>query len=590
MKILTKFISSSVALIGLILSVTMGSELLLKQVEDSVVLSRERADEASNTALNLKLSLRDQIGSLRNYLILNREPSDMAKYYKAMSDFILNLDDLESLIPENPDLLVVRRRHSFLVRLATELRDTPSELSQTQQDFRTINSYRADIDFYLDSLINNTQQQVVLARQQAKQFQQTTQTVRYATTAIILLIFCGQMVLIFLPVTSSIQKLHLGAAKIGTGNLNYRLDIKTKDEIEHLAHEFNKMASSLAESYYFLEQKVIERTAELTTANQNLESEIAERKQVEAELQRALQNLQQTQAQLIQTEKMSSLGQMVAGVAHEINNPVNFIYGNLTHANQYISDLLELVRLYQESYPNPIAKIQEHSEVIDLDFLISDLPEMLFSMKTGADRIRQIVLSLRNFSRLDEAEVKPVDIHEGIDSTLLILQNRLKSKPDCPGIKVVKEYGNLPLVECYAGQMNQVFMNILANAIDALNSYNAQRSSQARRDNPSTITIRTEIVHYNCVAVRIADNGPGMTEDVKKRLFDPFFTTKAVGSGTGLGLSISYQIVVEKHGGALMCVSAPGEGAEFCIEIPVHQSGKLHCSLDNSPSLAKSSI
>ncbi|MFE1743773.1 PAS domain S-box protein [Coleofasciculus sp. H7-2] len=278
------------------------------------------------------------------------------------------------------------------------------------------------------------------------------------------------------------------------------------------------------------------------------------------QLQQTLHQLQQTQAQLIQSEKMSGLGQMVAGVAHEINNPVNFIHGNLTHANVYTQDLLNLLRLYQQHYPHPVPEIQDETEAIDLDFLVEDLPKILGSMKMGTDRICQIVLSLRNFSRLDEAEMKEVDIHEGIDNTLLILQNRLKAKPDSPGIQIVKEYGNLPLVECYAGQMNQVFMNLLNNAFDALET----------QPLPRIVTIRSQVVNSH-VAIRIADNGSGMTEQVKARLFDPFFTTKPVGKGTGLGLSISYQIVVEKHGGILKCVSKPGQGAEFWIEIPICQ-------------------
>ncbi|MEP0752154.1 PAS domain S-box protein [Trichocoleus sp. Lan] len=284
------------------------------------------------------------------------------------------------------------------------------------------------------------------------------------------------------------------------------------------------------------------------------------------QLQQTLHQLQQTQSHLIQSEKMSSLGQMVAGVAHEINNPVNFIHGNLTHANQYSQDLLNLLQLYKQHYPNPVPEIQDEIEAIDLDFVVEDLPKILGSMKMGTDRIRQIVLSLRNFSRLDEAAMKAVDIHEGIDSTLLILQNRLRAAPNYPSIEIVKEYGNLPLVECYAGQLNQVFMNLLNNGIDALET----------QPEPRIITIRTEVGRGKSlpdpyVLIRIADNGPGMTEPVKARLFDPFFTTKPVGKGTGLGLSISYQIVVEKHGGTLKCVSKPGQGAEFWIEIPISQ-------------------
>ena len=295
------------------------------------------------------------------------------------------------------------------------------------------------------------------------------------------------------------------------------------------------------------------------------------------QLGQLLHDLQQSQAQLIQTEKMSSLGQLVAGVAHEINNPVNFIYGNLNYANNYIKELLQLVMLYQKHYPHPAPEIEALTEEIDLDFLNEDLPKLLASMKMGADRIRQIVLSLRNFSRVDQAEMKRVDLHEGLDNTLLILQNRLKAHGAYPGVEVVKEYGQLPQVECYAGQMNQVFMNILTNAIDALeeslmNGY--WKSGKLPESVSPTIWIRTQMLHPNYVSVRIADNGPGMSESVRSRLFDPFFTTKPVGKGTGLGLSISYQIVVDKHGGAICCLSELGKGTEFRIDIPVRPALK----------------
>ncbi|MBE9106617.1 GAF domain-containing protein [Nostoc cf. edaphicum LEGE 07299] len=293
------------------------------------------------------------------------------------------------------------------------------------------------------------------------------------------------------------------------------------------------------------------------------------------QLNQVLHNLKQTQAQLIQTEKMSSLGQLVAGVAHEINNPVNFIYGNLTHVSEYTLGLLELVELYQQSNAHSTPEVEAHIEAIDLDFMVEDLPKILISMKMGANRIREIVLSLRNFSRLDEADMKPVNIHEGIDSTLLILQNRFKQTSVNAGIEIVKEYGDIPLVECYAGQLNQVFMNLIGNAIDALDSYNSKRTLEEIEANPSQIVIRTELRNLDRVTVKIADNGPGMTELVKQRLFDPFFTTKAAGKGTGLGLAISAQIVTEKHNGAIWCISEPGQGAEFWVEIPIKQSSKL---------------
>ncbi len=319
---------------------------------------------------------------------------------------------------------------------------------------------------------------------------------------------------------------------------------------------------------------------DLQTYSQQLEISEAKEREKAQQLEEALDRLKCTQAQMVQSEKMSSLGQLVAGIAHEINNPVNFIYGNLTHVNEYTKDLMGLVQLYQQSNPTTSSDIQDEIEAIDLEFLMEDLPKMLASMKLGAHRIRQIVLSLRNFSRLDESEANPFNIHDGIDSTLMILQNRLKAKHDCPEIEVVKEYGDLPLVECYAGQLNQVFMNLVANAIDALEESLVQKQGSMSAQNTRQTThgkglirIRTEMPDSQRVLIGIADNGPGMSETVKNQLFNPFFTTKLVGKGTGLGLSISHQIVTEKHGGQLECVSSPGEGAEFIITLPVKQTG-----------------
>ncbi|MGM3305281.1 PAS domain S-box protein [Anabaena sp. WFMT] len=299
---------------------------------------------------------------------------------------------------------------------------------------------------------------------------------------------------------------------------------------------------------------------------------ITERKKAEIMLQQQTQNLEKTlldlkktQIKLIHSEKMSSLGNMVAGIAHEINNPVNFIHGNISPASEYVQDLLSLVELYQKYFPEVPEEIEEKIENIELEFIKADVIKLLNSMSVGTERIREIVLALRNFSRLDESEIKAVNIHEGIDSTLMILQNRLKSKPNYSEIDVIKNYGDLPLIQCYPGQLNQVFMNILSNAIDALE--NADLVNKKRE-----INIITEQINNYRLAIRIFDNGLGIPAEIIHKLFDPFFTTKEVGKGTGLGLSISYQIIVDRHQGNLSCYSTLGKGTEFVIEIPMTQT------------------
>lgn len=354
-------------------------------------------------------------------------------------------------------------------------------------------------------------------------------------------------------------------------NFDLQATIEHDDEIGTLAHAFNQLICSVKQ---LLQQQQI-ANAQLETYSQTLESKVESRTQAlndkNAQLQQLLEELQCTQVQMVQSEKMSALGQMVAGVAHEINNPVNFIHGNLDYVQDYARYLLNFVQLYQQHYPDPTPEIQTAAAAIDLEFVQVDLPKMLDSMKMGTDRIRQIVLSLRNFSRTDESDFKAVDIHEGIDSTLLILQHRLKDRPESPAIQVIRDYGSLPLVECYPGQINQAFMNILANAIDALEETNVKRTYQAIKDKPSQITIRTSVIDSQWIKVAIADNGIGMSESIRKRIFDPFFTTKPVGKGTGMGMPISYQIVTEKHGGRLSCFSTPAEGTEFIVQIPVQQ-------------------
>ena len=300
------------------------------------------------------------------------------------------------------------------------------------------------------------------------------------------------------------------------------------------------------------------------------QSEIQLRLQSE-ELTITLKKLQNTQTQLIQAEKMSSLGQLVAGIAHEINNPVSFIYGNLQPAADYASYLIELIRLYQHHYPSPSPTISKFIEDIELEYLVSDFSNLLNSMKTGATRISDIVKSLRTFSRLDEAELKPIDIHENIESTLIILQNRLNRSAEQKEISVVKNYGSLPLIECYGGLLNQVFLNLLVNAIDAIEQQQENIKFLEKVDYLPKIIITTSIVSKNQLLISIQDNGCGMSPQVQEKIFNPFFTTKPVGKGTGMGLATSYQIVTDNHQGNLQCCSTLGKGTEFRIELPISE-------------------
>lgn len=351
-----------------------------------------------------------------------------------------------------------------------------------------------------------------------------------------------------------------------------RMQENRDDCWQNLVQQLLDQSAMNQRQYQHLETKynqLVEQLADSEARNRALiEASAAQAQQ----FSQTLKQLHQNQSQIVQSEKMASLGQLVAGVAHEINNPVNFIYGNLSYVTQYIQDVMHLLQLYQQHYPAPDQAIVAAAATMDLDFLTEDLPKLIASMRMGTERIQKIVLSLRNFSRMDEAEMKTVDIHEGIESTLLILQNRLKAKSESSEIVVVKEYGDLPVVECYAGQLNQVIMNILVNAIDALEEAELKQITSITGNTFNQITISTSVIGSKWVQIVIADNGSGMREEVCQRIFDPFFTTKPVGKGTGLGLSISYQIITEKHSGRLECFSTLEVGTKFVIQIPVHQT------------------
>ncbi|MBP0007566.1 ATP-binding protein [Roseofilum sp. Belize Diploria] len=342
-------------------------------------------------------------------------------------------------------------------------------------------------------------------------------------------------------IASPIELVTQTAQKV-TAESNYDLEapVLTNDEVGILANALNQLI-----------QKVKKQLYELSEAQSFLENRVEERTH---ELKETLDTLKETQAQLIQTEKMSSLGEMVAGVAHEINNPVSFIYGNISHAQEYLDNFLDLLSLYQELYPDVRTEITEKMEEIDFEYIQSDFPKILDSMLMGTNRIQSIVSSLRNFSRLDESEVKDVNLHEGLDSTLIILGNKLKL-----GVEIITTYGELPDITCYPSQLNQVFLNLIVNSIDALLSSEIE---------PKQIAISTDRINPDKIQVKIQDNGPGIPEEIRHKIFNPFFTTKPIGKGTGLGLAISYRII-EKHQGKIEVFSAIGKGTTFEITLPI---------------------
>ncbi|MEM6433842.1 MAG: ATP-binding protein [Cyanobacteria bacterium P01_D01_bin.115] len=430
---------------------------------------------------------------------------------------------------------------------------TPEQLRSLQPKLLELNQneFITDLNDFIDKvteLANVTADEQVEAAAVFQQASRTQLQIILASTVISGVIGVLLMILISRVLLRPLQTMTQTVQhSIQQADFDVQVPVSSHDETGILAQTFNTHLK-------FVNQLLAQRE----TTNQQLES--------------TLEELRHTQTQIVQSEKMSGLGKIVAGIAHEINNPVNFIHGNLAYVQNYVEALLGLVKMYQEQCPITTTEIRAEAEDVDLEFIQNDLPKTLDSMKTGSDRIREIVLSLRSFSRFDEADIKLVDIHEGLDSTLMILGYLLEAEADRPEIRVHRDYAILPLVECYAGLLNQVFLNVLTNAIEALSTERTPQTLQASIDRLDQITLRTALVDEQWVQITITDNGPGISPEVQQKMFDPFFTTKSVGEGTGMGLAVSYQIVTERHGGQLTCRSSLGEGAEFIIQIPVRRT------------------
>ena len=428
----------------------------------------------------------------------------------------------------------IRIRHQYLQTIASRALRTDLSEKEIQGIARSLDAFDRNLNIYIQALLKESNKRAETYRAQSEVFHHQVVLLEALGFGIVVLLLVLQFCYLLKPVTDSLHQLQSGVDRTGLSSPSksdeFHIQLETGDEIQTLAEAFNQMSDRLAESYQELERRVADRTDSLRQTNESLQNEVCDR--INAETQ-----LKQTQLKLLQTEKMSSLSQLVAGVAHEINNPVSFIQGNLEPAQDYVDSLIALVRSYQAEYLEASEELQYAVREADVDYIQADFPRLLNSMKTGADRITAIVRSLRTFSRLDESETKSANLHEGLDSALLLLTSQLCATAHRPEIEIVRGYDELPSLYCYPSQLNQVFMGILTNAI--------------------------------YVRVCISDNGPGMSEAVRTQIFNPFFTTKPVGSGMGLGLAMSYQIVVANHKGSITCTSAPGKGSRFTIDIPL---------------------
>ena len=573
MKITTKFISSSALLVTFVALLSGSSYWLSERASTSLDASYAKSQYAAQTIDTLESTLQNELASLSRLSVLPEKEKELQLYREQYLVFVQTLDEFLQTIPRDDFILrsqakTIREQHQYLKEVASRAVRTDLSEKEIQGIARSLDVFEQSLNIYIQALLKESNKQAESYLAQAESFHNQVVWLESLGFGTVVLLLVLQFLYLLKPVSDSLRHLQAGVDRMGHSSQSNPDDLKiqlnTGDELQTLATAFNQMGDRLAESYQELERRVDERTASLHQTNESLQKEVRDRTKAEARLKYALKRLKQTQLQLLQTEKMSSLGQLVAGVAHEINNPVSFIQGNLEPAQEYVDSLIGLVRSYQAEYPDASEELQYALAQADVDFIQSDFPQLLHSMKTGAERITTIVRSLRTFSHLDESETKVVNIHEGLDSALLLLSSQLSATAQRPQIETVRDYGNLPEIYCYPSQLNQVFMGLLTNAIDAL-------TSSANHDvsvSVPTLTLTTE-ARADSVRISICDNGPGMSETVRKRIFNPFFTTKPVGSGMGLGLAMSYQIVVANHKGSITCTSSLGEGACFTIEIPL---------------------
>lgn len=603
MRIKTKFVGSAVLIILATTVLSCGRALLFihaeKAVEDEIQVTRQ----VENAILGTHLALQTEVELVNQFLLTGKRMDRMLIYRSTQQEFNRNLTILETIMPVRDPLAGIRlaslrRRHQQLANLSLDIfeRNSLSEM-QTQQFLRTLQTYQAENNIYLAELFESVENWDHSLDQTIRQRRQRTLVLECISLGLILLLLVLQHRSLFVPMFKAIETLKWGAKQLGQGELKHRLSVVTHnhDEFTQLAYSFNTMAQQMEDSYANLEDTVARRTNALRRTNMSLEQEICDRITTEKRLIATLEQLKLTQAQLIHTEKMSSLGQLVAGIAHEINNPISFIAGNLEPALDYANSLLHLLHRYQQEHVNPSDDLAAEIADADLDFITTDYPKLITSMETGVIRITRIIESLRTFARLDEATHKLIDLHHSLDSILLLLEGKLQGPRH--HIHVIKHYGKIPKIECYCSQLNQAFMNILTNAIEALNLV------QISNLNPTpTVTIHTESIsmatapnlghpsNYQSVTahpkatssyvlVTIADNGPGIPTEIQPRIFDPFFSRKTASMGVGLGLSTSHQIVTTLHQGHLKYRDIPTGGAAFDIYLPVNGQLKTSTSM-----------